>query len=107
MSAFFFDSSALAKRYAPEVGSGWVISLTDAASDHDILLAEITLVEVAALYRRPNCLSLRRGSQLGRCSVVRCEWSGEVESETSPPQGHWYLHILAPALRDGIEEPGA
>ena len=48
MSTFFLDTSVLVKRYAPEFGSAWVATISDAASGHTILLAEITLVEVAA-----------------------------------------------------------
>ena len=48
MSTYFFDSSALVKRYALETGSQWVTALTDSGSVHVILIGEITLVEVAA-----------------------------------------------------------
>ncbi len=48
MSLFFFDSSALAKRYLTEVGSAWVGSLMDPASGEVVVVAEATRVEVAA-----------------------------------------------------------
>ena len=48
MSLYFFDSSALAKRYLSEVGSAWIDRLTDPASGEVIVVAEITRVEVAA-----------------------------------------------------------
>lgn len=61
MSHFFLDSSALVKRYSPERGSAWVKSLTDPASGHIIIVAEISLAEVAAAlaakHRAPQGLS--------------------------------------------------
>lgn len=48
MSTYFFDSSALVKRYALETGTAWVSVLCDPASGHTILIANVTIVEVAA-----------------------------------------------------------
>lgn len=53
MAGYFLDTSAIAKRYLPEVGSGWIVSLTDPAARNICWLASITRVElVAGLYRR-------------------------------------------------------
>lgn len=53
MVAYFFDSSALAKRYVTEIGTRWVQSLTDQAAGNGVYVARITLVElVAAISRR-------------------------------------------------------
>jgi uncharacterized protein len=48
VSHFFLDSSALTKRYVAETGTAWVDDLTDPSSGNIIVVAEITLVEVAA-----------------------------------------------------------
>lgn len=48
MTAFFVDSSALAKRYLTEIGSAWVANLVDPAANNTVIVAEITRVEVAA-----------------------------------------------------------
>jgi len=48
MSYYYFDSSALVKRYLTEIGSGWVLAITNPADGHTIVVAEITRVEVAA-----------------------------------------------------------
>ncbi len=48
MTDYYLDSSALVKRYADELGSVWVRWITDPQARHTILLAEITLAEVAA-----------------------------------------------------------
>ncbi|MFN8513592.1 MAG: type II toxin-antitoxin system VapC family toxin [Thermomicrobiales bacterium] len=52
MSVFYFDSSALVKRYLRETGSVWVAGLTDPAAGHRILVADVTLVEIAAAIAR-------------------------------------------------------
>ena len=53
MAAYFFDSSALVKRYAREVGTAWVIYLLKPAAANRIYVARITSVEViSALTRR-------------------------------------------------------
>ena len=52
MSAFFFDSSAIVKRYVNEIGSNFVDGLADSKSGNIILLARITRVEVVAAIAR-------------------------------------------------------
>lgn len=48
MTDYYLDASALVKRYANESGSTWVRQITDPSAQQTILLAEITLAEVAA-----------------------------------------------------------
>ena len=48
MTIYFLDSSALVKRYAVEPGTMWVNQLCDPAHRHTLLIASVTLVEVAA-----------------------------------------------------------
>ncbi len=48
MTDYYVDASALVKRYADESGSTWVRQITDPSAQQAILLAEITLAEVAA-----------------------------------------------------------
>lgn len=53
MAVYFFDSSALVKRYAQETGSEWILALTEPAAGHSLYIARITAVEVvSALTRR-------------------------------------------------------
>jgi uncharacterized protein len=52
VGVYFFDSSALVKRYAQETGSAWVESLTDPQAGHRLYLARITAVEVVAAVAR-------------------------------------------------------
>ncbi len=48
MSDYYLDSSALVKRYVDEPGSVWIRQLTEPLLGNTILLAEISLAEVAA-----------------------------------------------------------
>ncbi len=48
MTDFYLDSSALVKRYADEPGSTWIRQITVPPSQSTILIAEVTLAEVAA-----------------------------------------------------------
>lgn len=48
MSALFFDTSAVVKRYALETGSRWVAALTDPAAGNSCFIASVTRVELAS-----------------------------------------------------------
>ena len=52
MSICFFDTSALVKRYALEIGRKWVQGLTDPAATNRIYIARITGAEVIAAIRQ-------------------------------------------------------
>jgi predicted nucleic acid-binding protein len=59
VAAFFFDSSALVKRYIVEIGTNWVNQVLNPATRHRIHVARITEVEVAAaLIRRVHTKSI-------------------------------------------------
>ncbi len=59
MPAYFFDTSALVKRYVNETGSAWVDDLTDLAAGNDIYILRMTEVEVTSAVTRR-----RRGGTL-------------------------------------------
>lgn len=52
MAVYFFDSSAIVKRYVSEVGTPWVLSVTDPKAGNRILVARVTGVEVIAALTR-------------------------------------------------------
>lgn len=52
MASYFFDSSALVKRYVNEAGTVWVTSLIDPAAGHEIFLARLSGVEVLSAIKR-------------------------------------------------------
>jgi uncharacterized protein len=61
LALYFFDSSALVKRYVREVGTDWVRVITDPAANNKIYIAEITGVEVvAAITRRVRTKSISK-----------------------------------------------
>lgn len=58
MTTYFWDTSALIKRYVTETGTGWVRKLITLSAGHSHMLSQITSVELAsALARR-----IREGS---------------------------------------------
>ncbi|MEG3846648.1 type II toxin-antitoxin system VapC family toxin [Microcoleus sp. herbarium19] len=58
VNAYFLDTSALVKRYVPEIGSDWILSITDPATNSDLAISQITWVEVHSAFAR----RLRDGS---------------------------------------------
>ncbi|MEO6589800.1 MAG: type II toxin-antitoxin system VapC family toxin [Pyrinomonadaceae bacterium] len=59
MTAYFFDTSGLVKRFSRETGSIWTINLLKPSSGNTIYIARITAVEtVSALTRRARAGSL-------------------------------------------------
>jgi predicted nucleic acid-binding protein len=59
---YYFDSSGLVKRYVAEIGSAWVISLTNPAAGHQVYIANITAVEVpAAINKRVRMGDINAG----------------------------------------------
>jgi len=52
VAAYFFDSSAVVKRYVREIGTVWVLSITAPTAGHFIYVADITGVEVVSAITR-------------------------------------------------------
>ena len=49
---YYMDSSCLVKRYVNEIGSGWVLSITDPIAENEIYTVRITGVEVVSAISR-------------------------------------------------------
>jgi uncharacterized protein len=67
---WFFDPSALLKRYVREVGSAWAVSITAASGGDSVIVTEVSLAEVAAALaakqRAPRGLTIaERDNALG------------------------------------------
>ncbi len=78
MAAYFFDSSALVKRYARESGTTWVVSLFKPAAAHRIYVARIALVEVvSALARRERARTLSPTSAAKTIARFRRAFTGK------------------------------
>jgi predicted nucleic acid-binding protein len=53
LTTYYLDTSALAKRYITELGSGWVKTLADATAGNAIVISYLTTVElISTLARR-------------------------------------------------------
>jgi predicted nucleic acid-binding protein len=48
MSVFYFDTSAIVKRYVVETGTDWIMVLTNPNSNNLSIITEITLAETTA-----------------------------------------------------------
>ena len=52
MVIYYMDSSCLVKRYVNEIGSEWVLSITDPVAGNEIYTVRITGVEVVSAVSR-------------------------------------------------------
>lgn len=52
MSFYFIDSSALSKRYGNEIGTNWILNLVAPSAGHQIIIAQITPLEVVSTLAR-------------------------------------------------------
>ena len=52
MSVLYFDTSALAKRYMPETGTNWVRKQTASHGGNDVVIAQITPIELYSAIAR-------------------------------------------------------
>jgi predicted nucleic acid-binding protein len=52
VSAYFFDTSTIVKRYCLERGQSWVRSLCNPLYDHDLFISQAALVEVVTAFCR-------------------------------------------------------
>ncbi len=68
MAAWYWDSSALLKRYIVEKGSAWVRGMTGPAAGHDLYTVSLTGPEVSATLAR-----LVRGRHLTRTAATRAD----------------------------------
>ena len=57
MAAYYFDSSALVKRYAQEIGSVWVKGITDAPATNEMFISMATGAEVVAALTRKSLMN--------------------------------------------------
>jgi len=76
--AYFFDSSALVKRYVTEIGSDWVKFITAPKNKNQLFVARITWVEVLCAFAR-----LRREGNLVTVNVTTaiqaCQYDFDIQ----------------------------
>lgn len=74
MADFYFDSSALVKRYISETGSAWTTGLFDPSLSHDAFMVAITPVEmIAAIARRARGKSITQTEAATAFNLIRTD----------------------------------
>ncbi len=76
VNAYFLDSSALLKRYVPEVGTPWIQSISDAQSQNLLIVAHIAWVEMCsavARRQREGSISVLHANQI--LTAFRAHWN--------------------------------
>jgi uncharacterized protein len=74
MSVYYFDTSALIKRYAQEQGTIWVTGITNCNAGHDLNTVSLTGPEmIAAFFRKA------RGGMITRAQAVRLAHNFRVD----------------------------
>lgn len=72
MASYYFDSSALVKRYASETGTVWVQQVTEPVSGHILLVSRIAGAEIAAaIWRKVREGNLDHQDALNMVSAFR------------------------------------
>jgi predicted nucleic acid-binding protein len=81
LAVYFFDSSALVKRYVRETGTGWVSSIINPAAGNEVYLARITGVEViSALVRRGRDGTMSEHDVATALAQFRKDFAGEYQA---------------------------
>ena len=74
MADYYYDSSALVKRYVNETGSTWVCGLLDPGLRHEVFIAAITPVEIiAAIARRARGKTIAQGEAVAASIQLRAD----------------------------------
>jgi len=81
LNIYFFDTSALVKRYVDEIGSEWVKKTTTIENNNPIILSHITWVEVLSAFTRLN--REKKISEIdldGSIEVFQYDWNFQYNS---------------------------
>jgi predicted nucleic acid-binding protein len=96
MPSYFFDSSALVKRYHFEAGSPWVRSICDPRTRPPLYLSRVAQVEVVAALRRTGRRELLHPSFVD--SMVNLFARHLTLSDPARPRPMYRLVPLTPAV---------
>ncbi len=76
MTAYYLDSSAGAKLYVSERGSGWITGLVTANREHQLFALRLMEIEVgAALFRRVRAGSVSRNDAVAATHALRTDFT--------------------------------
>jgi uncharacterized protein len=87
MAAYYFDSSALVKRYAQETGSAWVTGITDPPATNEMFISMATGVEVVAALTRK---SLMNEMSIHASSAAIAAFKRDFKGQLQRPAYDWY-----------------
>ena len=80
MAVYYLDSSALVKRYASELGTAWILSLTDPLAGHDLNTLRVTGPEVAAaLFRKVRMEQLASSDASRLLADFQADWQARYQ----------------------------
>lgn len=80
MAVYYLDTSALAKRYAAEVGTAWVQALVDPATGHDLYTVRLTGPEmIAALARKVRTGQLAPAEAARAAAAFKANWQRQYQ----------------------------
>ena len=86
MAVYYFDSSALVKRYAQEIGTTWIVGITTPVAGHDIYLVRITGPEiVAALFRKVRTGEITQADAIRAATNFKTDFQVQYRSLSLPP----------------------
>jgi uncharacterized protein len=79
VAAYFFDTSALVKRYATETGTAWVTALLDPAARNRIFVVRITGAEmIAAIMRKKRMMTISAADAAAAASLFRADFANRL-----------------------------
>ena len=70
MAVYFFDSSALVKRYVQETGTAWVVGVLDPTAGNDLYMARIAGAEKERDNMRLHLVTVKNGEKYTEDSPV-------------------------------------
>lgn len=80
MAVYYFDTSALVKRYVREVGTDWVLELTNPVVGHDIYVLRITGPEmVAAFFRKVRTREVTLGDASRAADNFKADFGSQYQ----------------------------
>jgi predicted nucleic acid-binding protein len=81
VAVYYLETSALVKRYARELGTDWVIALTDPALRHDLYTVRLTGPElIAALARKARLGAVAAAEAARAIADFRSDWQQQYHA---------------------------
>jgi predicted nucleic acid-binding protein len=80
MAVYYFDTSAIVKRYVLEIGTPWVLHLVDPANANEFYMVQLTGPElIAALFRRVRIGNLALADARRAANNFRTDWQNQYQ----------------------------